>query len=137
MPNTTPTQKLVHVQLAINIAFDANGEDPKWLRDNAESAVRREFGNGGITGGSDAVVEEYDVDAQLLSSDAFDLDEAELSTWLSDQIEDGHIALGDIPNLMARFALASPAAMRQEMVERMEQGKDDQADQQPAQNLPV
>lgn len=47
------------------------------------------------------------------------LDEQTIAKWLSIQIEDGHILLEDIPKLMARYALADPGDMRDELSERM------------------
>lgn len=52
------------------------------------------------------------------------LDEHQIATWLSIQIEDGHIPLEDIPKLMARYALADPDSMRAEIFERMQLGLD-------------
>lgn len=53
------------------------------------------------------------------------LDEHQIATWLSIQIEDGHIPLEDIPKLMARYALAEPDSMRTEIFERMQLGLDE------------
>lgn len=116
----TPKQDLVQVQLTVNITFDANGEDHEWLRANAHKAVTREFGNGGITGGSDAVVEDYSIEAKILSPEAAALDEESLTKWLSQQIEDGHMELERLPMLMARYALTDTVSMREEMAERMQ-----------------
>lgn len=64
------TQDLLHVQIVVNITFDANGEDHEWLRSNAHKTISREFGNGGITGGTDAVVEDYDIKATIVKEAA-------------------------------------------------------------------
>jgi hypothetical protein len=45
------------------------------------------------------------------------LTEAEIAEWLSDQMRFGSIE--DIALRMARYALADPAAMREEFAERM------------------
>ncbi len=47
------------------------------------------------------------------------LDEQTIAKWLSMQIKDGHIPLDDIPKLMARYALADPGDMCDELSERM------------------
>lgn len=116
---TIPEPDLVEVQIIVNITFDANGEDHEKLRANAYNAISREFNNGGITGGSDAVVDSYDFEAKLISPKAIALDEEKLESWLASQIEDGHMELGRLPLLMARYALADSTSMREEFAERM------------------
>ena len=50
------------------------------------------------------------------------LDEEEVATFLSQRIEDGIIALEDLPVLMARYGLMNPSDFVAEMQERMEKG---------------
>ncbi len=57
--------------------------------------------------------------AKPMSPEAEALDEAAVTYWLSEQIEDGHIDVDRLPLLMARYALADPQAMREELAERM------------------
>lgn len=66
---------LVQVQVIVNITFDANGEDHEWLRANAHRAIDNQFGSGGITAQSDAVVDSYDIKTALLTPQAMALDE--------------------------------------------------------------
>ena len=42
------------------------------------------------------------------------LDEAALSRWLSQRIDDGELEIQDTPQLLARYALADPGALRNE-----------------------
>ncbi len=60
-------------------------------------------------------------DAPTPSEERPPIDEETLATWLSTQIEDGHIHLEDVPKLMARYALARPEEVCAEIQERMEQ----------------
>lgn len=57
---------------------------------------------------------------------AMQLEEEDIARWLSRQIEDGHMALEDIPQIMARYALADPAQMSVEIAERMEMRRDEE-----------
>lgn len=116
---TAPKTDLVQVQIVVNITFDANGEDHEWLRANAHKAMSNQFGNGNITGGSDAVVDSYDIKAKILSPAAAALEEDALRDWLNTQIEDGHMELRTLSTQMARFALADAGDMREELAERM------------------
>lgn len=54
-----------------------------------------------------------------LAAKAADLDADEIATYLADRIENGQMRLEDIPIMMARYALADPAAMRLEFAERI------------------
>lgn len=65
-------------------------------------------------------------DKQLSSSAELDLGEDDIAGWVSRQIEDGHMALEDIPQLMARYALADPAQMMVEIAERMEMQRNEE-----------
>lgn len=125
---TTAKPDLVQVQITVNITFDAKGENHEWLRANAHRAISSEFSNGGITGSSDAVVDVHEIDTKLLSPGAAALDENAVTKWLSSQIEDGHMDLERLPLLMARYALADPAAMREELAERMNGVGDDESE---------
>lgn len=51
---------------------------------------------------------------------AIDIDEDLLAEFCSDRLENGEWDLEDIPRRMARYALATPQAMKAEMAERME-----------------
>lgn len=65
-------------------------------------------------------------DKQSSSSADPELAEEDVARWLSRQIEDGQMMLEDIPQLMARYALADPAQMRAEIAERMEMQRDEE-----------
>lgn len=57
--------------------------------------------------------------AMQMSPEAAALDEVAVTLWLSEQIEDGHMDVGRLPRLMARYALTDSRAMREELAERM------------------
>jgi hypothetical protein len=107
------------IQIVMDITYETNGVDHATLKRIAEAAIQRELGNGGFTGESDAVIDQHSIDVIETTSKANLIDQASLEQFLADQIENSQIQLGQIPALMARFALASPAAMRTEMSERM------------------
>jgi len=58
--------------------------------------------------------------SESASAPASPIDEDSLAAWLSQQLEDGHMSLEDVPRLMARYALAQPKDMINEFAERME-----------------
>ncbi|MCZ8254548.1 MAG: hypothetical protein O9327_02550 [Polaromonas sp.] len=108
------------LRFAANFVLDLNGENAQATAERIEKAVyEATFGNGVVTGSSSAEVNEHDFDVVLLAPEAVRIDEGDLADWLSHQIEGGHIALEDVPKLMARYALVDPAEMRNEFAERM------------------
>jgi hypothetical protein len=71
-------------------------------------------------------VRTYQTEVITLSPAAAALTEDEIATWLSLQIESGAMGLESLTTLMARYALANPADMRNELAERMQLEADDQ-----------
>ena len=129
-------QDLVHIELVLNIVYDANGVDPVSLRNIVENAIEREMANGGMTGGSDAVVNTRESEVVLMSPAAAGLDQEALAAWFQVQIESGSFPLRSLAHLMAEYALATPANMRIEFAERMQ--LEDSADtEQGNSNQPV
>jgi len=116
----TTNQEQASLRLAANIVLDLKGEDAEAMAERIERTVyEATFGEGIVTGSTKAEVHEHYFDVVLLTPKAARLDEDEVATWLSRQIEDGHIDLEQIPKLMARYALADQAEMRNELAERM------------------
>lgn len=64
-------------------------------------------------------LEDYQYSVVQLSEGAESLYEDEIAEWISLQIESGSFDLEDLPRRMARWALSSPADMRNELAERM------------------
>ena len=82
----------------------------------------RAIGEGMLTGETDAEVEEYSMDAVIQSERP---SEDELAGVMLQRIENGDLALEDIPVRLARYGLMEPNAFVDEMRERMEMAKED------------
>lgn len=114
------TQEQASLRFAANLTLDLNGENAEAMAERMERTVyEATFGAGALTGSTEAEVNEHYFDVVLLTPQAASIDEEGLAEWLSAQIDGGHIALEDIPKLMARYALTDPADLRNELAERM------------------
>ncbi len=114
-----------HIRFTLDAVIDANGEDHDYLAQRMNSAFARAIGDGALTGDSAAEVDVHQSKLTLLSPRAAALDEDEVAAWLSTQIESGSMPLERLALLMARYALADPADMREELAERMGLEDDD------------
>lgn len=108
-----------HVRLVLDVSYDDMGISPRVLQNMLEQMVSHAIGNGALTGGLEATVDEWTVSTATIPGDAMDLDEEEVASWLSSQMEDGQIDPARIPVLMARYALTDSAQMKAELAERM------------------
>jgi len=116
-----------HIHFRVDVVLDAQGEDHDYLAQRMNSALAQAITNDALTGDTGATVNSRDAALTLMSPEAASLDEEAVTTWLSKQIEDGHIALEAIPRLMARYALGDSASLREELAERMQLSLDDEA----------
>lgn len=110
---------IAHVRFIVNATIAANGENHDMLAQRMNSAFGHAIGNGAITGETAAETQLVEAKTLLLSPEAAALDEQEIADWISGQIESGSMRLEDLARLMARYALADPAEMREELAERM------------------
>jgi hypothetical protein len=116
---TEQSKDLAHIHYRLNVVLEANGEDHDYLGQRMNSALAQAIGNGALTGESAATVGASEAKLTLLTPQAASIDEDQLATWLSMQIEDGHMRIEDMARLMARYALSDPADMLEEFAERM------------------
>ena len=116
-PETQDATTEVHLDLTVRYSNVEEGDD---VRASLESAVFRQIGAGMLTSNfPDIEVDEYRLKVVQLTGGAQHLDEDEIAQWISLQIESGSFDLEDLPRRMARWALSSPADMRNELAERM------------------
>ena len=111
--------ELTTIRLTLDVKIHANGEDPKYLKDRMTGQFQQAIGCGAITGTTAAEVDDYKLETTLLEPQAASLVECQVTAWLTDLMMSGNMKLGDIPQLMARYALTDPADMRSELAERM------------------
>lgn len=110
----------VTLRVVIDVRFDTTDcEAPKALRAEVENNITAAIGRGVLAGASDAVVDQHDVRVFELDSAAADLDQSTVANWLGGLLESGSMRLEDVPELLARYALDDPVAMREEFAERM------------------
>lgn len=113
------TKDIAHVRFTVDAVIAANGEDHDMLAQRMNSAFGQAIGNGAITGETAAETETLTAGTILLSPEGASLDEQKIASWISGQIESGSMAMDEVARLMARYALADPAEMREELAERM------------------
>ena len=112
-------QEQMHVSYTLTAVINTNGEDPDFIGQRMNSAFAHAVGNGALTSDTEAEVDTHSANVHVLTPQAASLDEDQITKWISQQIEDGHMALENLPLMMARYALADPAQMREEFAERM------------------
>lgn len=115
---SSPTQgDRVHVRFVLNAVLNANGEDPDYLGQRINSRFAPMLNT--LTDGTEATIDAVDASTMALSKEAAELHPDQIEAWIRQQIEGGHMELERVPVLMARYALADPALMREEFAERM------------------
>lgn len=112
-------QEQMHVSYTLTAVINTNGEDPDFIGQRMNSAFAHAVGNGALTSDTEAEVDTHSANVHVLTPQAASLDEDQIMKWISQQIEDGHMALENLPLMMARYALADPSQMREEFAERM------------------
>lgn len=95
-------------QLVLDIEYDLDGEDPKYLVSLLHQAARHMISNGMITGDTRATVVRHDIHVDMLDDDSQLLDEGDLADFYADRIENGAISLENLPRMLARRALMRP-----------------------------
>lgn len=118
-----PDEAILHLALEVRYR-DALGES-EHLVGNLYRLVSRGTGEGLLTGGLDAYVDTHASHVFQVTPAADALDEEQIASWVSRQIEEGHFSLEDLPLRMARWALTHPAQLRNEIAERMIQSAAD------------
>lgn len=112
--NSPPDQ--AHIQIIMDVVLDANGEDHDYLAQRMNSAI---FGaisaNGMLTLDSDALVHKQSFRTNLMTQAAADVTENQITQFLAARIQSGALPMDEIPSLLARFALADPSEIREEI----------------------
>lgn len=112
----------VTVRLTLNVMYSLNGENATEMVSRLRKMCERAIGEGMLTGETDAEVEEYSMDAVIQPEP---MSEDELASFMLQRIDNGSLALEDIPVRLARYGLMDPNAFVDEMRERMELAKAD------------
>ncbi|WP_230976257.1 hypothetical protein [Pseudothauera nasutitermitis] len=120
--NTQSTADTVKVRLMLDVTYLLNGEVLDDLLFHLHQQCMRAIGDGLLTGGSNAQVEQYEID---VSTRPIPLSEAEIADFMRQRIEDGNLSAEDIPTRLARYGLMTPDDFVSEMRERMETTLDD------------
>ena len=107
----------VKVRLTLDVTYSLNGENATEMVGRLRKMCERAIGEGMLTGETDAEAEEYSMDAAIQPEP---LSEDELADFMLQRIENGDLALEDIPVRLARYGLMEPNAFVHEMRERME-----------------
>lgn len=115
-----PASETVKVRLTLDVTYSLNGENATEMVSRLRKMCERAIGEGMLTGETDAEVEEHSMDAVIQPEP---LSEDELASFMLQRIENGVLALEDIPVRLARYGLMEPNAFVDEMRERMELAK--------------
>jgi len=122
MSENTNLTETIKVRLTLDVTYDLNGENATEMVGRLRRMCARAIGEGMLTGETDAEVDEYSMDAVIQH---VPLSEDELANFMLQRIENGDLALEDIPVRLARYGLMEPNAFINEMRERMEMAKED------------
>lgn len=107
----------VRVRLTLDVTYDLNGVGAEAMRDRLYRMCMRAIGDGMLTGGTDATVDEYSMVAALVEKP---LTEGEVADFMRQRIENGQLQPEDIALRLARYGLMEVPAFVAEMRERME-----------------
>ncbi len=126
MSENTNLTETIKVRLTLDVTYDLNGENATEMVGRLRRMCERAIGEGMLTGETDAEVDKYSMDAVIQPEP---LSEAELANFMLQRIENGDLALEDIPVRLARYGLMEPNTFVDEMRERMELAQENCASQ--------
>ena len=125
--SNVPANPVQAFQVVVDVTYEGVAdENLQPLEIGLSRNLDRFVGSGGLTPDGIEQVRTYQTEVITLSPAAAALTEDEIATWLSLQIESGAMGLESLTTLMARYALANPADMRNELAERMQLEADGQ-----------
>lgn len=104
-------------RLILDVKYDLNRVPPEKLHQLLKDVVERAVTEGVLTGHTEAEVASY---AVTVVARPEPLSEEQLTRFMSHRIENGDLALEDIPNRLARYGLLEPHNFVNEMRERIE-----------------
>lgn len=107
------------LKLTLEVDYDLQGTEVAEMRESLEQVVLQAVNRGGITGYSEAVVEDYRYSVKDATAAQADDIESKIGDHLLEQIESGAIDLGDIVKEMVRFGMMDSADFTNRMVEQM------------------
>lgn len=108
---------VTRMRLTLDVDYRLNGESPELMAEFLRVLCDHAASNGMLTRSSHAEVETWDAKAVQLPEP---LSEEELAGFMLQRIENGQLALEDIPVRLARYGLEEPHNFVNEMRERME-----------------
>ena len=112
--------EIKRVRLVLDVDYILNGETAPEMASRLLSMCRRAFGEGLLSGETNAEVEDYSISATVQPDP---LDEEIIGEFLMTRMLNGDLLLEDIPERMARYGLMEPDKFVEEMRERMEMAK--------------
>lgn len=110
---------MMHLSMVLTVSYLSNGVTSDELQQKLKDVINVAIGEGRLTDSSAAYVEEWNAIVTEIPEPGMNLTEDDIADWIASQVGSGTMALEDIPLLMARYALRSPAEMRAEFAERM------------------
>ena len=117
MTEVTQQVETTGVRMILDVEYVPNGVSIEELRSRLQEMCERAIGEGMLTGGTEAEVDTWSAKTVVLPQP---MDEDELADFMLERIEDGQLAVEDIPVRLARYGLMEPADFVTEMRERME-----------------
>lgn len=115
--NTTTNDQTVTARLTFDVSYLPNGVSLDVLTDMLKQVATRAIEEGMVSGHTDAEVADYKISVVALPEP---LSEEAIARLMSHRIENGDLALEDIPNRLAKFGLMEPHNFVAEMRERIE-----------------
>ncbi len=108
-------------RLVLDVTYDLNGETAEAMQRNLHRLVTHAFGEGLLTGSSDAEVDSYTVNVKQQP----EVSEDEIADWFAEQLADGYIRPSDVAVKFVRYGMMEPADFAAEMLGRIEMVKED------------
>lgn len=106
------------IRLTLDVEYDLNGVAVEEMSALLLRMVERAIGEGLLSGHTEAEVNEYAMDTEILPEQ---LTEKEVADFMLDRVENGQLDLEDIPVRLARYGLMEAPKFVAEIRERMEE----------------
>lgn len=116
MSENTSQPEIITLRLTMDVTYNLHGENANNLADRLKEMSERAVLEGMLTGTTNAEINDYSMSAVIKQEP---VSEDEIAQYMLNRIENGNLALEEIPVRLARYGTMEPNDFFKDMRERI------------------